>query len=70
MLRIAKEIRKYATVECDWPFCTNRIDLEYQIYNDTHEKWAMGYLRSVAVRHGWTFNKGVSTCPDHPRKES
>ena len=69
MLRLAEEVRKYPTIECDWPFCTNRINLEHHIRNDVHEKWAMDYLRDLAVRRGWTFDSEVTICPDHPRKE-
>lgn len=56
-----------ASISCDWPTCTNRIDLNAIPADMDAEIHELNTVRRLALRRGWTVAKETYsiTCPDH-----
>lgn len=61
-----------ASVSCDWPACTNRIDLNAIPSNFDAELHELNNVMRLALRHGWTVESASYsvTCPDHKPPEN
>ena len=72
MLGLEDVTYTFATVQCDWPSCTNRMDLHPGPADIDREKREIRGLRNLATRHGWSIDKNTSEtiCPYHTRKET
>lgn len=59
-----------ASISCDWPACTNRIDLHAIPADYDAEIHELNKVRRLALRRGWTVaSESYSvTCPDHNQK--
>nr|DAV09674.1 MAG TPA: hypothetical protein [Caudoviricetes sp.] len=70
MLGLEEVTYTYATITCDWPSCTNRIDLHPGPADIDREKREIRGLRNLATRHGWSIDKNISEtiCPYHTQK--
>lgn len=56
-----------AAISCDWPACTNRIDLNAIPADYDSEIRELAAIRSLAERRGWRVDREsfMVTCPDH-----
>lgn len=61
-----------ASISCDWPACTNRIDLNAIPADYDAEINELSKVRRLALRRGWTIAEETFsvTCPDHKPSEN
>ena len=61
----------FVTVTCDWPGCSNRINMQPGPEDIDREQRDLKVLRGLAKRQGWASrNAGETTyCSYHDRKE-
>ena len=61
-----------ASISCDWPACTNRIDLNAIPVDYDAEVHELNKVRRLALRRGWTVESESYrvTCPDHKPPEN
>ena len=59
-----------ASISCDWPACTNRIDLNAIPADYDAEIHELSKVRRLALRRGWTVASESYrvTCPNHNQK--
>lgn len=72
MLGLEEITYTYVTITCDWPACTNRINLTPGSQDARRERADMSILRDLAVRWGWMIDDGPHSeaiCPYHNQKE-
>lgn len=67
MLNLEEATYTFATIQCDWPSCANRMDLHPGPADIDREKREIRGLRNLATRHGWGIDKNTSEtiCPYH-----
>ena len=70
MLGIGEVTYTFATIECDWPHCTNKINLSPGVMDIDREQHELSALRNLATRRGWRIDNTNMrvTCPDHTRE--
>lgn len=56
-----------ASISCDWPACTNRMDLNAIPVDYDAELHELMKVRRLAERRGWRIDSEslTITCPDH-----
>lgn len=61
----------FATVTCDWPGCSNRINMQPGPEDIDREQRDLRVLRNLAKRQGWVLDddRGAAHCSYHSRKE-
>lgn len=61
-----------ASISCDWPACTNRIELSAIPADYDAELHELNKVRRLALRRGWTVapESYRVTCPDHKPPEN
>lgn len=61
-----------ASISCDWPACTNRIDLNAIPADYDAEIHELNKVRRLALRRAWTVAPEPYrvTCPDHKPPEN
>lgn len=71
MLDIEEVTYTFATVECDWPACTNRMSLQPGPEDLAREEREIGALRNLAARCGRIIDDSIpeAICPHHNQKE-
>ena len=67
-LQVIPVRRSHAALTCDWPGCTNRVDLPDRPDDPDRDYLELRALRIFAAHHGWRFNHGEAACPNHPRE--
>ena len=72
MLGVSKVTYTYATVACNQPGCSNRINLQPGPEDSSRELRDLKTLRNLAVRQGWMIGDSEydTDCPYHNRKET
>ena len=72
MLDLEEITYTYATISCDWPYCTNRISLSPGPEDMGREAKDLQTVRSLASARGWIIrDRGRNTeCPYHNQKET
>ena len=72
MLGLSEVTYTYATVTCNHPGCSNRINLQPGPEDIDRELRDLKVLRNLAVRQGWRlWNEDQNIeCPYHNRKEA
>lgn len=72
MLGLEEITYTYVTITCDWPACTNRINLTPGPQDARRERADMSTLRDLASDWGWLIVAGPNPetiCSYHNQKE-
>ena len=71
MLDLEEVTYTYATISCDWPYCTNRISLSPGPEDMGREARDIQAIKAIAARQDWVIkDRGhVTECPYHNQKE-
>ncbi len=72
MLGLEEITYTYVTITCDWPACTNRINLTPGPQDARRERADMSTLRDLASDWGWLIDAGPNPetiCSYHNQKE-
>lgn len=71
MLGIDTVTYTFATVTCDWPGCSNRINMQPGPEDIGREQRDLRVLQNLAKRQGWTLedDRVAARCSYHNRKE-
>lgn len=72
MLGFSEVTYTYATAVCDWPGCSNRINMQPGPEDPLREQRELRGLKNLAARQGWNVSSsgGKTTCPYHSREET
>lgn len=72
MLGLEEVTYTFATIQCSWPNCTNRISFKPGPADIDREQRELTALRKFAVSHEWRIddNNLRVTCPHHNQKEN
>jgi len=70
MLGVSEVTYTYATVTCNHPGCSNRINLQPGPMDDDRERRDLKTLRNLAARQGWLIGDSEydTDCPYHNQK--
>lgn len=69
MLRFSEVTYTYATAVCDWPGCSNRINMQPGPEDPLREQRELRGLKNLATRQGWSIRDdgARAECPYHSR---
>lgn len=70
MLDLEEVTYTFATIECDWPACTNRMNFQPGPEDIDRERREIRALSNLATRHGWRIDENIpeTLCPYHSQK--